>query len=543
MRRFNLSSPADFMALMVRRKWWIVLPFVALSCAALLLTYMLPKVYVSEATVLIRPRDLSKDFVKDLISGTTEQRVSTIEQIVLSRTSLLKILTEFEADFPEYRSLDNDLKVAKFRRQIKTDFNIETQIGKEEIPLTFFRISYRNRVPALAQKITDKVTGLFIEQDNRVREAQVVGTTDFLADKVEKARVALAESDTKLKVLKSRRPGSLPEQLTTNLAMLNSAVDQKKLNLEARDRYATELANVNRDISNTPPKLIVPKANVVNKVVRNPLLDDYIAARTALKAVVADGKTASHPDFTAATNRLEKIKSQIPPAELAALDNPVEAPALVRDDEVPNPAYQALISQKDRLETELQLRERAVKSADIEIEKYNQRIQSAPQSEQDMAGAIRENSNLNTEYQELNGMLNKARLSESAESSQKGSQFVVVDPANYPIAPAKPAKPLIAGMGVMLSLLIGIAIAIAVDLANQKMWTLSDVENLVGAPVLVEIPEIITPADLKTGHRKRKTHIALLAVASAVYGVCLYFVYTHQSGVLSRLDPVITRFY
>ena len=140
-------------------------------------------------------------------------------------------------------------------------------------------------------------------------------------------------------------------------------------------------------------------------------------------------------------------------------------------------------------------------------------------------------------------MLTTSKLSESAESSQKGSQFLIVDPANYPLDAAKPNKPTIALVGILLSLLAGIAVGVVVDIANQKMWTLSDVEVLLGAPVLVEIPEIITPADLKERYRKRNTHIALLAALSAVYGVCLYLIYTHQSGVLNRIDPLIMRLY
>jgi len=104
MRRINLNGLQDVMALLVRRKWWIVYPFLALSSAVLLLTYMLPRLYESRALVLIQSRDVPNDFVKDLLAASASQRLSTIQQTVLSRTNLLEILTEFRDSLPEYRT-------------------------------------------------------------------------------------------------------------------------------------------------------------------------------------------------------------------------------------------------------------------------------------------------------------------------------------------------------------------------------------------------------------------------------------------------------
>src|SRR5689334_19818995 len=119
MKLLNFSGPKDYLALLVRRKRWILFPFLALSSAVLFLTYILPKMYVSEALVVIRPRDVPQDFVKDLIAGSTEQRLAAIEQTVLSRTILVQILHEFEDQLPEYRRYNMDEKVAKLHSQIK----------------------------------------------------------------------------------------------------------------------------------------------------------------------------------------------------------------------------------------------------------------------------------------------------------------------------------------------------------------------------------------------------------------------------------------
>ena len=41
------------MAFLVRRKWWVIVPFVALSSIVAVLTIQLPRIYVSEALVMV----------------------------------------------------------------------------------------------------------------------------------------------------------------------------------------------------------------------------------------------------------------------------------------------------------------------------------------------------------------------------------------------------------------------------------------------------------------------------------------------------------
>src|SRR5262245_8857567 len=113
MKGLRLNGAQDYLALVVRRKWWIVVPFIELSSVVAVLTYILPKSYVSDTLILIRPRDVPNDLVRDLIAGTTEQRLSAIEQTVLSRTNLVQVLREFEEGLVDYRRINMDEKVLK----------------------------------------------------------------------------------------------------------------------------------------------------------------------------------------------------------------------------------------------------------------------------------------------------------------------------------------------------------------------------------------------------------------------------------------------
>jgi hypothetical protein len=254
---------------------------------------------------------------------------------------------------------------------------------------------------------------------------------------------------------------------------------------------------------------------------------------------------SSHPDVIMATNKVARLKSQLTPEELASLDVKNNKPpvAAAADVLIPNPAYVTLSRQKEAIETELKIRKENLEKTETEIGKYQKWIQNAPQSEQEAADVLRENADLTGQYKDLKDKLTQAQLSEHLETRQQGSQFKIQDPANLPLTPTKPEKPAIAAAGIMFSLLFSIALAFVVDIANQKMWTLSDVESLLGTTVLVEIPEIVTAADLSATRRNKKIHLASFAVCSVVYGVFLYFTYIHQSFVMTQLEPVIRRLY
>src|SRR5262245_49543687 len=346
MKGLHFSSSQDYLALLVRRKWWIIFPFLGLSGAAILLTYVLPRMYVSQTLILIRPRDVPEEFVKDLIAGSTEQRLTAIQQTVLSRTNLVAILHEFEDRLPEYNKLNMDDRVIKLNSQIKVEFEADKR-SSGQTSITYFRISYQNRNPELAQKIAAKLTSLFIEQDNRARETQVFGTTEFLSGELGKVSDQLKQSEAKLKDLKAKRRYELPEQLETNLRTLDRLGLQKQANAEALDRSRTIRLNLERLISETDPIIPRPTLQGTAPVAgQSTLVEQYLKKQQELKELTTT-LTPKHPDVRAATLQLERMKKELSPQDLAALQEPkVKGPELqIAGPSMPNPIYQNLTSQ------------------------------------------------------------------------------------------------------------------------------------------------------------------------------------------------------
>jgi polysaccharide chain length determinant protein (PEP-CTERM system associated) len=543
MKKARFHNMTDYLAFLVRRKYLILAIAIILAGFATLFARIIPDVYVSQAMILIQQRDIPSEFVKDLVSGDTDQRLDSIEKTILSRTNLLKVLDEFGSRLPQYRGLNDETKVEKLKRQIAINFASEKVQGKF-LPVSNITIAYRDHNPDLAQKITQRLTTLFIEQDSRAREAQVFGTTEFLSSELNKIAGQLKESETTLQALKKRYRYELPDERDTNLRTLDRLQLDRNANVEALDRSATKKLNIEQQMSETPRT--IPRAQAARTMGAasqpDPSVLAYRQKEQAYKELLGRAKEA-HPEVQRLKSELEQLKKNLP---AGALEAPQEKAADTEDkaspsDMVPNPAYQNLERQLQEAKTEIEIREREKKWIESQMKNYEQRVDNTPKVEQEIATVLRTNADLTKQHEDLKAKLSEARLSESAESKQKGQQFIVLDPANYPMEPMPPKRSVVLLAGIAISIGLGIGVAFVLDKANPMILTQSELERSLEAKVLIEIPRISSPDDLNLQRKKSMKFAAVFAALAVLYSGFLYLMYLKQSILIKLLDPIFDK--
>src|SRR5512134_3085406 len=82
----------DYLALLRRRKTMILTVAAVLLAASAALAFLLPAVYRSTATILIEEQEIPPDLVRSAIATYADQRIETIKQQVLSRSTLWRIV-------------------------------------------------------------------------------------------------------------------------------------------------------------------------------------------------------------------------------------------------------------------------------------------------------------------------------------------------------------------------------------------------------------------------------------------------------------------
>jgi uncharacterized protein involved in exopolysaccharide biosynthesis len=246
--------------------------------------------------------------------------------------------------------------------------------------------------------------------------------------------------------------------------------------------------------------------------------------------------TPEHPTVISLGERLKRLEAEISPEDFRA----VTAPDPVSTSS-PNPVYRSLLTQIEDVETEIDIREQSRAFIESEIRKYSLRVENTAHAEQAIAEISRRNSDLQSRYDSLRDDLDKAQLAESLESRQKGAQFRIVDPANFPLEPSKPDKLFLALTAIIACLAFSIGLAVVIDVLRQRVWTASEVEAFWGAPVLIDIPEILTDSAVAAQRRNKLIYATSAVVSAAAYAVLLYFVYVNHEPIMRQLDPVLQR--
>jgi polysaccharide biosynthesis transport protein len=536
-RTSRLANSSDYIALLNRRKGWILCSFFVFAGFAFLLSKIVPNVFTSQSLLLYQPREVSSDLVKEISNGANDSRLMAIQETLLSRSNLLKIVNGFQDVASPYHGLSDEKKVERMRAHLKIELVMDKTKTPGMQPVTNVRISYREQDSQLSQKIASRIASLFIEKENKEREVQVYGTANFLKTELNHVLDQINLSSERLKILKERYSQALPAQLDENLRTLDRLRQERNLNIEEVDRQTTLKLNLEQQLATTTSSLrgaLEPAARE-----RDPMLTAYLMKEQEYKNLVAKA-TQRHPDVVRLKAELEEMRKELPSEDLESGSGKGSQVGMIKS--VPNPLYQSLSAQLNQANTELDIRRRQRKTLDDQIAQISREIQNTPQVEQVVSPAERSHAELLKQADALREKLDQARLSENIEKKQKGAQFIIIDEANMPSEPDSPNRTAVFLYGALMSLALALVVGMAADISSRKVYTGSEVERLLDAPILVEIPRIASASEQRRMRRLKLRYAALFLLGAGAYIGCLYLLFLNQSHLVELLEPIIEKF-
>lgn len=478
-------SIIDYLEIALRRKWFIIIPFLLGIIITITLCFALPKIYKASTTILIIPQEVPDDFVRSTVTMNPSEYLNIIKQQIMSRTRLEKIINELSL-FPllsDKVSIDN--LVAIMRKNIGSEVN--SNRGRT---VSSFSISYVGKDPLTVAPVANRLASLFIEENLNNRSAQARNTTEFLTGELEALKITLEEQEGKISTFKQRYLGSLPEQQDANLRMLDQLILQ-------RQRITNELNDVeNRKILLQQQLLQSDSVSMLPGNLQTGLpLSSRQAQINVIKQRLSELKnryTPEHPDVISAEKELENLLAQSTPANQTA--------------ESSENAGTPFESEIDRQMLTLNLTIKTLKKEESVIKKkiyaYQSKVELAPSLEQQLASITRDYSNTKLAYHDLMTKRLAAKQSEKLEINQQGEQFRILDPAKVPRKPFKPNRPQIFLLGVILALGCGIGLAFLMEYFDNSFYTVKDLESYLELPALAAIPLITTDQGKTTSKAK-----------------------------------------
>ena len=219
----------EYFNLFWRRKVWFFIPFVLAITITILLIRYLPRTYRSTTLILVEGQKVPTAFVQSTVSENVEGRLSTIQQQILSRSFLQKIIDQFGLYKDSQESRETILKMMEESVQIKTVVGK----GKHNANVDSFSIGYIGRDPQVTMHVTNRLAALFIEENLKIREQSVVGTTQFIDSQLEELKKKLEQQEGEVSRFKQLYGGELPGQLDANMRTVD------RLQIELRNLKTT----------------------------------------------------------------------------------------------------------------------------------------------------------------------------------------------------------------------------------------------------------------------------------------------------------------
>jgi polysaccharide chain length determinant protein (PEP-CTERM system associated) len=465
-------------------------------------SWILPTSYKSSTLILVEQPTMPQSYVAPNVNENLQDHMQSITQQILSRTRLMMIVNKLNL----YAGFKNpDDKVEALRKDTSVDLVKDAR--NEEIHA--FRVSFSSHDPVMAQTVTKELTQLFIDENLRVREEQSQGTTHFIEQQLESARVALAAQEAKVKLFEAAHEGALPSQQAGNLQILGglqgqlqsqqdalNTAKQQRVYFQTLIEQYKNLHAAGRSIDGTPTGVAA--------------LDQQLNSLQTQLTDLSSHYTDSYPD-------VQKIKAQIAKTERQRQEL-LAAPKTgsKQANETESSPLLQLQSQLQANQLEIASRERGIAGLEARISEYQGRLNSEPAAEQQLDDITRGYEQSKANYDELLKKKNSSVMATSMEQMQQGERFTMLDPPSLPVKPDFPDRLKFCGFGFLAGLALGCAVVFLLEFFDDRMHGEKELKELLPINVMAEIPEIESPVDLAKQKRRKFLGWAMAAIIGAV---------------------------
>ena len=508
-------TPEDLAVIAWRRKWWAIVPAVAITMSVYAWVRTLPNLYRSDTLILVVPQRVPENYVKSTVTTRIDDRLQAIAQQILSRTRLERIIQDFNLYGEERRIAIMEDVVDRMRA------NISVQVVKGDA----FRVSFTSNEARTAMRVTERVASLFIEENLRDREVLAEGTNQFLEAQLEDARRRLIETERKVEEYKRAYAGELPEQRDANMQGLHNIEMQLQSLTEALNRDRDHRLVVERLIADaessdavpTPPPPPGPALQIgPDGLPVGVTAAQQLEAAQATLQQMQTRLTPQHPDIL----RMKRVIGELQrKADAEALAKPVSAPG-----STVSPAERLKKNRLAEMKAEIEKIDKQIATR-LELEQrlrtsiatYQKRIEAAAGRQSDLTELTRDYQTLQATYTSLLGKKEDSKVAANLERRQIGEQFKILDPARLPERPTSPNRPQLQSLGLAAGIAFGVALMTLIEYLDKTIKSEADVVAALNLLVLATVP-ILPEVGSRFARRRRWIAVSATVLVTAAIG-------------------------
>ncbi|HEY6217777.1 MAG TPA: GNVR domain-containing protein [Pyrinomonadaceae bacterium] len=514
---FRQRKPSEYLKILQRRKWLLILPAIAITTAVSWVVYRLPDVYESSTLIVVRPSTLPKSVVTSETEDNLTRQLASIAQVVQSRSSLEPLVQKY--DLYKSERLRGE-PIESIIEMMRRDVNVKVNTTRNDIT-NGFNISYRYRDARIAQVITQELAGKYTSVQTQNQTSSGLAAKNFIDNQVAQAREALAAIDKQMLDFKNSKLGTLPTEVQPMLNQLTGLREEQKALMteigrlqDQRASAANQLAVLKKAYSTsiedaaetlTDPKTTMGWSQLVSR--RAQLQGELTSLKQQYKDI--------HPDVIAKQKEVDEVQQQMDNMDKEWKEKIKEKQE--RLSKRPDLTANSVQAQIDMADNEIKRQQKALVDNQTAINTLVDRINKVPGVDVELSAIERDYQTKKAAYDELLGQQQKISLNTEAITQQQGEGIEVVDAANLPQKPVAPKRMMLSALGLGAGLGLGLLLVGVFE--GPRLLTIQnsdDARHYTGLPVLLSVPELLTPQEARSVPRRRRLLLAAGVAATLV---------------------------
>ena len=496
-------SMDDYLAMLKRRIRLILIPTIVLPIVGFAVSFAFSPKYTSQSVVLVQGQKVPEGYVRPVVTEDINQRIATLQNEALSADRLRPLIETLQL-------AKNGRTVEGLIDEIRDNMAIApVQVSDVSAPLgkkgrggnvPGFNVAYTSSNPREAQELCAGLTDLILKENINDRTQVAQSTTDFLTRQLQDAKRDLDDLDSRLAEFKKRYIGQMPGDIDNNLKLLmglNSQLDAntQTLNRAQQDKAYTE--------SLLAQQVAAWKSS---QTATNPdTLQKQLGQLQSQLITLQARYTDDYPDVIKTKRDIAQLQKQLSDMNSAASSsssapNDTEnlgEPPEIRQMRMQIHQNQQLIAQATRNQQRLQ----------DQIRLYQGRVALSPGIEEQYKQLTRDYGTAQKFYDDLLAKKSQAEMQTAMEREQQGEQMDLLIPADLPQSPSFPKRFLFAGGGLGGGLVLGLGLAMLMEMRDKSLRTESDVIAALDLPVLSQVPWV--GADVDAANLNGKSRFGL----------------------------------
>ena len=548
---FRQRKLGEYVQMARRRKWHIILPAIPVFLAVVWVVRGLPSVYSSTTFLTLTPPAISEKVAPSLTDEDLSQRLQSINQSVLSRSSLEPMVAKYEL-YREER--EAGMPTERIVDKMRNNINVLPEKADNE-KVVGFRISFRDRSPESARDVTKDLAAKYVTAQNVESTQSAETTREFINNQMAQAKSTLDSLEKQRLDIMLQNVETLPESSQGLIAQLEGLRQREATISKDKETLITEKGRVQdsiralnsqmRLIENFGEKETQQAVEQASRIEDTPAYGQLVQKRAEYNAKLENLKKQyreKHPEIIQTQTDINKINEEL--EKLAKnTDQRVKQAnqAGSRKAELQKKSLEIEKEKADnqiiQIDQQMQAKEDEMRQNAGQIALLESKINSIPNVKVALESVSNQYQSAKTAYDELLKKFNNAQQQVEVESNAQGETIRVVDPANLPQTPENASKkPFFIALGALLGLGLGFMLAAAFEIPRLfRIQNIEDAKHYTGLPVLASVPPLLTDEEISWQKRLHFLKVAA-AIVLAIVSIPVLIIGLQVSRILERLS-------